>query len=116
MDKQFYYYNDEKIYLPINFSRISVISGEFFFVENINVDNTIIIAPIYGISEQKLGVSNNFYVKLSKEEGDTILLRMIAQEQKVQIVEQIPYMPLWYILSIRKCCSHIGRKIYKGHS
>ena len=47
-----------------------------------------------------IGTADIFYVKL-KEVRDTILLRKIAEQQNVQIVKQVPYMPQWYILSIR---------------
>ena len=47
-----------------------------------------------------IGTSDIFYVKL-REAGDTMLLKMTAAEQNVQIVQQVPYMPLWYILSIQ---------------
>jgi len=47
-----------------------------------------------------IGTSDIFYLKL-KEIKDTLLLRKTAEKQSVQIVKQIPYMPQWYILSIR---------------
>ena len=47
-----------------------------------------------------IGTSSIFYIQL-KEVQDTVLLRKVAERQGVQIVRQIPYMPLWYILSLR---------------
>ncbi|MCL2313135.1 MAG: S8 family serine peptidase, partial [Firmicutes bacterium] len=47
-----------------------------------------------------IGTSDFFYIKLKGAE-DTIQLRQIAEGQNVQIVKQVPYMPLWYILTIR---------------
>ena len=47
-----------------------------------------------------IGTSAIFYIQL-KEVQDTVLLREVAKRQGVQIVKQIPYMPLWYILSLR---------------
>jgi len=59
------------------------------------------VFPFFGRGDATpIGTSDIFYVKL-KEVRDTMLLRMIVQEQNVKIVEQIPYMPLWHILSIR---------------
>ena len=159
-DKHFYYYKGEKIYLPIDYSRISVISEGIFFMEDVkdliggadfsikdekrsytrqhvipfdkdteerqekeifitevefsknldrtdyfeiiqqrlNYNNTIIIAPVYGISEQKLGVSNNFYVKLSKEEDVGSLFDM-AKKYSIEVLGYNEFMPLWITLS-----------------
>ena len=55
-----------------------------------------------------IGTSDVFYVKL-KEIADTTLLKKIAEERNVQIVQQVPYMPLWYILSVRN--SNLGNSI-----
>lgn len=35
-----------------------------------------------------------------KDEKDFATLKLLAEEQKVQIVKEVPYMPLWYIMSI----------------
>ena len=55
-----------------------------------------------------IGTSDIFYVKL-KEITDTTLLKKIAEEQNVQIVKQVPYMPFWYILSVQN--SNLGNSI-----
>jgi len=47
-----------------------------------------------------IGTSDIFYVML-KEIKDTILIRNIAEQKNVQILKQVQYMPLWYILSIQ---------------
>jgi|GEM_PF-1024335 len=47
-----------------------------------------------------IGTSDVFYLKL-KETRDITLLKNIAEQQNVQIVKQVPYMPLWYILSMQ---------------
>jgi len=47
-----------------------------------------------------IGTSDVFYVKL-KEVKDTLQLWKMAEQTKVQIIKQVPFMPLWYIMSIR---------------
>ena len=47
-----------------------------------------------------IGTSDIFYIKL-KDLKDTTMLKKVAEQQNLQIVKQIPYMPLWYILSIK---------------
>ena len=48
-----------------------------------------------------IGTSNFFYVKL-KNIADFALLQQIAIQKNVQIVKQIPNMPVWYIISLNK--------------
>ena len=45
-----------------------------------------------------IGISNYFYIKL-KSENDFSILQQYAVQKNVQIVKQVPNMPLWYILS-----------------
>ena len=47
-----------------------------------------------------IGTSDIFYIRL-RETEDTVLLREVAERHGVQIIRQIPYMPLWYILSLQ---------------
>ena len=59
-----------------------------------------IISPYFKTNKTDgIGLSNFFYVKL-KEEKDTILLREMAERIECMIIEQDPYMPLWFTLSI----------------
>ncbi len=55
-----------------------------------------------GGNAEPIGTSNIFYLKLNGEEGnyDTEPLQQFAEENKVKIVKEVPYMPDWYILSI----------------
>jgi len=48
-----------------------------------------------------IGTSDVFYIKL-KNEKDIETLREVTERQNLQIIKQIPYMSLWYILSIKK--------------
>lgn len=50
---------------------------------------------------RKIGTSNYFYVKL-KNENDLKILQNIANQKDVQIVKQVPNMPQWYILSLKR--------------
>lgn len=47
-----------------------------------------------------IGTSDIFYLKL-KEKKDTTILRQIVKERNVHVIEQIAYMPYWYILSVQ---------------
>lgn len=50
---------------------------------------------------QKMGLSNNFYVKLKKEKDVDELYR-VAQEMNVEVLGHNEYMPLWFTLSCNK--------------
>ena len=64
-------------------------------------NNNVIIAPFFrGANENDvIAMSNFFYVKL-KEKEDTTLLRQMAERTGSVIIEQDPFMPLWYVLSV----------------
>lgn len=50
---------------------------------------------------KSIGTSGYFYVKL-KNENDLKTLRKVAVQKNVQIVKQVPNMPQWYILGVKK--------------
>ena len=52
----------------------------------------------YGVAP--IGTSDIFYLKL-REENDITRLQEVAGRHNVQIVKQVPYTPLWYILSVQ---------------
>jgi hypothetical protein len=59
-----------------------------------------IIAPYFKTENQeKVGLSNLFYVKL-KSLSDTILLKKEVANKKLKIIHQNRFMPLWYVLSV----------------
>ncbi len=67
------------------------------YLSDINKDSMIIqIYPIIG-SEHPVAVSDFFYVKL-KNKIDYKLLELTAEINKCEIIRQVDYMPLWYIL------------------
>ncbi|WP_051590737.1 S8 family serine peptidase [Flavobacterium daejeonense] len=51
-------------------------------------------------NSSSIGTSNYFYIKLNNID-DFITLQKIADQKDVQIVKQVPNMPLWYILSLK---------------
>ncbi len=159
----FYYYQGEKFYLEIDYSRISVVSeGEIFFdkikdkvgvselkisnqtknftgqnaisfdtlnnrklhtaiyateielpnkiddeqysavIDNLeSLENILKVSPTYTIRDKKLGVSNNFYVKLLRGD-DTTSLRNMAKNYSMKILGYNEFMPLWFTLSCTK--------------
>lgn len=158
----FYYYQGEKFYLGIDYSRISVVSeGEIpldkiknrvvtsdfniknqqksFTTQNIisldkqkteiftteidflnkidaeeyfsiiqdlqNEESIIKVSPTYTIMDKKLGISNNFYVKLSKT-NDVNILNDMAKNYSIQILGYNEFMPLWFTLSCTKETSY----------
>ncbi len=59
----------------------------------------MIISPYFRFKDDDIvGLSNFFYVKL-KEKKDTILLTQMTKQTGTVIIEQDPFMPLWYVLS-----------------
>ena len=154
----FYYYQGEKFYLGIDYSRISIVSeGEItldiiknrvimpdfniknqqksFTTQNIislnkqkteiftteidflnkidtekyfsiiqdiqNQESIIKVSPTYTIMDNKLGISNNFYVKLYRTDDAKILYDM-AKNYSIQILGYNEFMPLWFTLSCTK--------------
>jgi len=62
--------------------------------------NTIMVSPTFKTKEGgKLGLSNNFYVKL-KNQKDVDILYQKAKEFNVEVLGHDKYMPLWFTLSI----------------
>lgn len=60
----------------------------------------VIVSPFFKVDDDDIvGLSHFFYVKLKNEE-DTILLREMSEKTNCIIIEQDPFMPLWYVLSI----------------
>jgi subtilisin family serine protease len=158
----FYYYQGEKFYLGIDYSRISVVSeGEIpldkiknrvvtsdfniknqqksFTIQNIisidkqdidiftteiefpdkidneeylsiiqnlqNEESILKVSPTYTIMDKKLGISNNFYVKLYRTDDAKVLYNM-AKNYSIQILGYNEFMPLWFTLSCTKETSY----------
>ena len=61
----------------------------------------IYAAPSFLVNGKEVNLSQYFYVKL-KNEGDLGILEDMAIKNKVEIIGNDAYMPLWYILSCDK--------------
>ncbi len=64
-------------------------------------DDVIKVLPTYTVFNKKLGASNNFYVKLFKEEDKNKLFDL-AKQYSIQILGYNKFMPLWFTLSCTK--------------
>ena len=64
-------------------------------------DNIVKIMPTYTVSGQKLGISNNFYVKLFKEEDRNELFEL-AKKYSIQVLGYNEFMSLWFTLSCNR--------------
>ena len=63
-------------------------------------NSSVIIAPYFKLkADDKVGLSNFFYVKL-KDEKDVALLEKMAEQTGSIIIEQDAFMPLWFTLSV----------------
>ena len=75
-----------------------------------NIKNIRTVSPNFVDQDgTKMGMSDYFYVKLKKP-SDFEKLQQLAEEKKVQIVEQNEFMPLWYIL---RCTENTERNTLK---
>lgn len=158
----FYYYQGEKFYLEIDYTRISIVSeGEIsldvienrviipdfnirnqqksFTTQNIisldkqkteiftteidflnkidteeyfsiiqglqNQESIVKVSPTYTFMDNKLGISNNFYVKLFRTDDAKILYDM-AKNYSIQVLGYNEFMPLWFTLSCTKETSY----------
>ncbi|WP_025743061.1 S8 family serine peptidase [Aquimarina pacifica] len=63
--------------------------------------NTLMVSPTYIKNGHKIGLTNNFYVKL-KHQDDVKLLYAKAKEMDVEVLGHDKFMPLWFTLSINK--------------
>jgi hypothetical protein len=64
-------------------------------------DDFVYAAPTFLINGREIGLSQYFYVKL-KQKSDLEILELFAIENKVEIVGNDKFMPLWFILSCTK--------------
>ncbi|MDG2193898.1 MAG: hypothetical protein P8K77_03390 [Polaribacter sp.] len=73
------------------------------FINSLNQNsNTIKVSPCFKtLSGKKLGLTNNFYVKVSSSSNVNALYDY-AQSNNLEIMGKDPYMSNWYILSCSK--------------
>jgi subtilisin family serine protease len=99
---------ETRIYSRRFWAKLSIenhISEETYLAKLAEIKNSneeLIVAPYFKNQYQdKIGLSNFFYVKL-KSMSDTILLKQKTEKEDVMIVYQNPFMPLWFVLSVTK--------------
>ena len=83
-----------------------------------NANRDLIVAPYFKNRYQdKIGLSNFFYVKL-KNLNDTILLRREAEKEDAVVMWQNEFMPLWFVLSVTERSKHnameLSNKFYES--
>lgn len=67
--------------------------------ENLNINNVSFYFKRN--NAPSIGTSNYFYIKLNNS-NDFTTLQQVAKQKNVKIIKQVPNMPLWYILSLKK--------------
>jgi hypothetical protein len=94
--------NQSKDFVKLKFNSDLTLSDDKTKVDSLRKHPQIhYILPFFENGENDpIGTSDLFYLKL-KNSADTTLLQTIAAQQNVQVVKQIPYMPLWHVLSLR---------------
>ena len=97
--------NEDVFITELEFSEDLHQTAYFEIIQQLSKDDNIVkIMPTYIVSGQKLGVSNNFYVKLFKEEDRNKLFEL-AEKYSIQILGYNEFMPLWFTLSCNRECS-----------
>ena len=84
-----------------NHIKWTVVSDRLSKAQLNNSKDIIYSAPFFKVNGKELGLSNYFYVKLKKA-SDIILLEEMAKENKIEIIGNDSFMPLWYVLSCSK--------------
>lgn len=76
-------------------------------IQQLRVDNSnLIVAPYFqNESDDKIGLSNYFYVKLKHQDDFNALLDQIEKHQ-VELVGYNKFMPLWFTLSVTPSTSN----------
>jgi len=75
-------------------------------IQNLQNEESILkVSPTYTIMDKKLGISNNFYVKLYRTDDAKVLYNM-AKNYSIQILGYNEFMPLWFTLSCTKETSY----------
>lgn len=58
--------------------------------------DSLFVAPVFGVDGNELPTSEYFYVKIRPSKYDA--LQKIAQQYGASIIEQVAYLPNWYVL------------------
>jgi subtilisin family serine protease len=78
-------------------------SDEYFasIHDLLNEDGVVKVSPCYMVRNKKLGISNNFYVKLYRA-ADIDILTDLAKKYSLIVLGYNKFMPLWFTLSCTK--------------
>ncbi|MDE0472005.1 MAG: S8 family serine peptidase [Ekhidna sp.] len=97
------YYSEVKVKNTIK----SSVSNYTNFINLLNKNsNTTKVSPCFRtVSGERLGLTNNFYVKIGSV-SDVTTLYNYAKTNNLEIIGKDPYMPNWYIL----CCTKNNTK------
>ena len=95
--------NNKVFYVEIESDKNSTDEQYAAAIEEKNNHSDVIIAsPCFVTSEgQKMGMSNNFYVKL-KSRDDLKILQELAAKNNVEVLGSNEYMPLWFTVACTK--------------
>jgi len=89
-------------YFEIEFENSLIETNYYSVINSLNAHpNTKKASPTYMVSGSKLGLSNNFYVKLKKT-TDITILEQYVKNFGLEIPRQDKYMPLWYVIGSSK--------------
>lgn len=93
------YQNKEIDISEIDFSKKIKQADYSDIIQNLSKEDSVIkVGFTYTISNKKFGISNNFYVKLYKEDDMNNLINL-ANKYSIQILGINEFMPLWVTLS-----------------
>lgn len=106
--KDFTLQNDNSILSTQKYAKIEFLAepNDIDFFQKINTlkqnENINHVSLFFKDSNStSIGTSNIFYVKL-KTTTDYSILQQITNQKNVQIIKQMPYLPEWYVLALKK--------------
>ena len=72
------------------------------FISVLSINSNIIkVSPCFIYQEKRLGLTNNFYVKLKSLSDETLLYNYV-QSNNLEVIGNDPYSPEWYVISCTK--------------
>ena len=98
--------SSEKTYHPRLYTLLTLddhLTDEDYLAQLSEIKNSgkgVMVAPYFKDRQiNKIGLSNFFYLKL-KSLNDTVLLRRLAEREDAVLVDQLDFMPLWWVASV----------------
>ena len=107
------FHAESRYYTTLRFEETLSEEQYFELLADIRRENEgVIISPFFTSEHgERIGLSNLFYVKLITE-SDTTLLQNVADQYKLTIIEQDPFMPLWFTLSTTELTRYNTLELY----